>query len=89
MLPDLISHYCRSSLPKTAFCVSPLPCLRSREFYCLLYCNALLFHQVIAINKQFPGPIMNVTTNYNVVVNVLNSLDEPLLITWSGSPFHR
>jgi hypothetical protein len=40
--------------------------------------------QLIAINKQFPGPIINVTTNDNVVVNVLNSLDEPLLITWSG-----
>ncbi|XP_072995890.1 monocopper oxidase-like protein SKU5 [Typha latifolia] len=40
--------------------------------------------QVIAINKQFPGPVMNVTTNWNVVVNVLNSLDEPLLITWDG-----
>ncbi|GJN29955.1 hypothetical protein PR202_gb18223 [Eleusine coracana subsp. coracana] len=40
--------------------------------------------KVIAINKQFPGPVMNVTTNYNVVVNVLNSLDEPLLITWDG-----
>jgi len=41
-----------------------------------------ILFQVIAINKQFPGPVMNVTTNYNVVVNVLNSLDEPLLITW-------
>ncbi|OAY62933.1 Monocopper oxidase-like protein SKU5 [Ananas comosus] len=40
--------------------------------------------QVIAINKQFPGPVMNVSTNWNVVVNVLNSLDEPLLITWDG-----
>ncbi|KAF3324780.1 hypothetical protein FCM35_KLT10937 [Carex littledalei] len=40
--------------------------------------------KVIAINKKFPGPVMNVTTNYNVVVNVLNSLDEPLLITWDG-----
>ncbi|BAF18464.1 monocopper oxidase-like protein SKU5 [Oryza sativa Japonica Group] len=40
--------------------------------------------KVIAINKQFPGPVMNLTTNYNVVVNVLNSLDEPLLITWDG-----
>lgn len=45
---------------------------------------ACLLFQVIAVNKQFPGPIMNVTTNYNVVVNVLNSLDEPLLITWSA-----
>ncbi|KAJ1692890.1 hypothetical protein LUZ63_009588 [Rhynchospora breviuscula] len=40
--------------------------------------------QVIAINKKFPGPVMNVTTNYNVAVNVLNSLDEPLLLTWDG-----
>ncbi|XP_073008072.1 monocopper oxidase-like protein SKU5 [Typha latifolia] len=40
--------------------------------------------QVIAINKQFPGPVVNITTNWNVVVNVLNSLDEPLLITWNG-----
>ncbi|XP_008809034.2 monocopper oxidase-like protein SKU5 [Phoenix dactylifera] len=40
--------------------------------------------KVIAINKQFPGPLINVTTNWNVVVNVLNSLDEPLLITWDG-----
>lgn len=38
--------------------------------------------QVIAINGRFPGPIVNVTTNYNVVVNVNNNLDEPLLITW-------
>uniref|UniRef100_A0A804HTP3 Plastocyanin-like domain-containing protein n=1 Tax=Musa acuminata subsp. malaccensis TaxID=214687 RepID=A0A804HTP3_MUSAM len=40
--------------------------------------------KVIAISKQFPGPIMNVTTNWNVVVNVLNSLDEPVLLTWDG-----
>lgn len=41
-----------------------------------------LFMQVIAVNDKFPGPIVNVTTNWNVVVNVLNSLDEPLLFTW-------
>ncbi|CAL9125086.1 unnamed protein product [Musa textilis] len=40
--------------------------------------------QVIGINGQFPGPVVNVTTNWNVVVNVLNDLDEPLLITWNG-----
>ncbi|PKI55331.1 hypothetical protein CRG98_024347 [Punica granatum] len=40
--------------------------------------------QVIGINGQFPGPILNVTTNWNVVVNVKNDLDEPLLITWNG-----
>ncbi|MBA0821495.1 hypothetical protein Goarm_018349 [Gossypium armourianum] len=40
--------------------------------------------QVIGINGQFPGPILNVTTNWNVVVNVKNDLDEPLLFTWNG-----
>eukprot|EP00252_Welwitschia_mirabilis_P001632 TRINITY_DN11536_c0_g1_i2.p1 TRINITY_DN11536_c0_g1~~TRINITY_DN11536_c0_g1_i2.p1 ORF type:complete len:568 (+),score=91.78 TRINITY_DN11536_c0_g1_i2:33-1706(+) len=40
--------------------------------------------KVIAINGQFPGPIMNLTTNYNAVVNVMNNLDEPLLFTWNG-----
>lgn len=37
---------------------------------------------MIAINGQFPGPIVHVTTNNNLVVNVLNNLDEPLLFTW-------
>ncbi|XP_059660022.1 monocopper oxidase-like protein SKU5 isoform X1 [Cornus florida] len=40
--------------------------------------------QVIGIEGQFPGPILNVTTNWNVVVNVKNNLDEPLLLTWNG-----
>ncbi|KAF6144291.1 hypothetical protein GIB67_024518 [Kingdonia uniflora] len=40
--------------------------------------------QVIGINGQFPGPILNVTTNWNVVINVKNHLDEPLLLTWDG-----
>lgn len=40
--------------------------------------------KVIGINGQFPGPIVNVTTNWNVVVNVKNDLDEPLLMTWNG-----
>ncbi|CAL5429701.1 unnamed protein product [Camellia sinensis] len=40
--------------------------------------------QVIAINGHFPGPVINVTTNNNVVVNVRNKLDEDLLITWAG-----
>ncbi|VAH17350.1 unnamed protein product [Triticum turgidum subsp. durum] len=39
---------------------------------------------VIGINGKFPGPVVNITTNWNVVVNVLNDLDEPLLITWNG-----
>ncbi|GFP88264.1 monocopper oxidase-like protein sks1 [Phtheirospermum japonicum] len=45
--------------------------------------------QVIAVNKQFPGPVINVTTNYNVAVNVRNKLDENLLITWSGIQMRR
>ncbi|KAH6794987.1 Cupredoxin superfamily protein [Perilla frutescens var. hirtella] len=40
--------------------------------------------QVIAINGKFPGPVINVTTNNNVVVNVRNKLDESLLMHWSG-----
>lgn len=42
-----------------------------------------LFHlQVIAVNGEFPGTVINVTTNYNVMVNVRNKLDEDLLVTW-------
>ncbi|GKE64375.1 monocopper oxidase-like protein SKU5, partial [Tanacetum coccineum] len=40
--------------------------------------------QVITINDKFPGPTINSTTNYNVVVNVRNKLDEDLLLTWAG-----
>ncbi|KAJ3683297.1 hypothetical protein LUZ60_013524 [Juncus effusus] len=40
--------------------------------------------KVIGINSIFPGPVVNVTTNWNVVINVHNNLDEPLLITWNG-----
>ncbi|KAL3621888.1 Monocopper oxidase-like protein sku5 [Castilleja foliolosa] len=40
--------------------------------------------QVIGIEGRFPGPILNVTTNWNVVVNVKNNLDEPVLLTWNG-----
>ncbi|KAL6564947.1 Monocopper oxidase-like protein sku5 [Orobanche minor] len=40
--------------------------------------------QVIGIDGRFPGPILNVTTNWNVVVNVKNNLDEPFLMTWNG-----
>ncbi|XP_061360368.1 L-ascorbate oxidase homolog [Gastrolobium bilobum] len=40
--------------------------------------------QGILINGQFPGPEINSTSNNNVVVNVFNNLDEPLLFTWSG-----
>ncbi|KAM3320166.1 monocopper oxidase-like protein SKS1 isoform X1 [Capsicum chacoense] len=45
--------------------------------------------QVIAVNGKFPGPVLNVTTNYNVVVDVRNKLDEDLLVTWSGIQMRR
>lgn len=42
--------------------------------------------QVILINNEFPGPNINSTSNNNLVVNVFNNLDEPLLFTWYGFP---
>ncbi|KAL7598894.1 hypothetical protein Lser_V15G26926 [Lactuca serriola] len=45
--------------------------------------------QVIAIDGQFPGPILEATTNWNVVVNVKNDLDEPVLLTWNGIQHRR
>ncbi|KAK6145011.1 hypothetical protein DH2020_021831 [Rehmannia glutinosa] len=38
----------------------------------------------ILINGQFPGPVINCTSNNNIVVNVFNHLDEPFLLTWAG-----
>ncbi|KAJ7974999.1 monocopper oxidase-like protein SKU5 [Quillaja saponaria] len=40
--------------------------------------------RVITINGMFPGPLINVTTNDNIHVNVFNNIDEPLLFTWNG-----
>ncbi|KAL3654008.1 L-ascorbate oxidase [Castilleja foliolosa] len=40
--------------------------------------------QVITINDQFPGPWINCTSNNNIVVNIFNNLDEPLLIHFNG-----
>ncbi|XP_049363854.1 L-ascorbate oxidase homolog [Solanum verrucosum] len=40
--------------------------------------------QGILINGQLPGPRINCTSNNNIVVNVYNKLDEPLLLTWNG-----
>ncbi|KAF8406586.1 hypothetical protein HHK36_008674 [Tetracentron sinense] len=37
--------------------------------------------QVIVINDQFPGPMLNTTTNDVVNVNIHNNLTEPFLIT--------
>ncbi|XAR57828.1 Laccase [Bertholletia excelsa] len=38
----------------------------------------------ILINGNFPGPNVDCVTNDNVIVNVINKLDEPFLITWNG-----
>ncbi|KAJ8770670.1 hypothetical protein K2173_021317 [Erythroxylum novogranatense] len=38
----------------------------------------------ILINGKFPGPTINCETNDNIIVNVINKLDEPFLITWNG-----
>ncbi|KAJ8764436.1 hypothetical protein K2173_006176 [Erythroxylum novogranatense] len=38
----------------------------------------------ILINGQFPGPTIDCVTNDNIIVNVINKLDEPFLITWNG-----
>ncbi|KAI3880665.1 hypothetical protein MKX03_008076 [Papaver bracteatum] len=40
--------------------------------------------QVILINGQFPGPTLDVVTNDNLIINVINKLDEPFLLTWNG-----
>ncbi|KAE8668976.1 L-ascorbate oxidase-like protein [Hibiscus syriacus] len=40
--------------------------------------------QGILINGQFPGPDLYSVTNDNLIVNVFNNLDEPLLLSWNG-----
>ncbi|KAH9607451.1 hypothetical protein KSS87_019348, partial [Heliosperma pusillum] len=39
---------------------------------------------VIVVNDQFPGPVLEVTTNDNVAIDVRNKLDEELLVNWNG-----
>jgi L-ascorbate oxidase len=38
--------------------------------------------KVILINDMFPGPTINCSSNNNILVNVFNMLDQPLLFTW-------
>ncbi|XP_065874301.1 L-ascorbate oxidase homolog [Euphorbia lathyris] len=40
--------------------------------------------QAILINGQFPGPKLEVVTNDNIVLNLINKLDQPFLLTWNG-----
>ncbi|OVA07264.1 Multicopper oxidase [Macleaya cordata] len=37
--------------------------------------------QVILINGQFPGPRLDVVTNDNIILNLINNLDQPFLLT--------
>lgn len=38
--------------------------------------------KMILINGEFPGPTINCTSNNNIIVNVFNQIDKPLLFTW-------
>ncbi|RWW74235.1 hypothetical protein BHE74_00017834 [Ensete ventricosum] len=38
--------------------------------------------QGILIDGQFPGPRLDCVTNDNIIINVINQIDEPLLLTW-------
>ncbi|KAF5183577.1 L-ascorbate oxidase-like protein [Thalictrum thalictroides] len=40
--------------------------------------------QVILINGRFPGPEIHAVTNDNLIINVVNHLPEPFLLTWNG-----
>ncbi|XP_031480706.1 L-ascorbate oxidase homolog [Nymphaea colorata] len=40
--------------------------------------------QGILINGQFPGPRLLCMTNDNIILNVVNKLDQPFLLTWNG-----
>ncbi|MCL7046554.1 hypothetical protein MKW94_000595 [Papaver nudicaule] len=40
--------------------------------------------QGILINGQFPGPRLDCVTNNNVIINVINKIDQPFLLTWNG-----
>ena len=37
---------------------------------------------LLKVNGQFPGPQLDLVTNDNVVLNLVNKLDEPFLLTW-------
>ncbi|KAH6810264.1 SKU5 similar 17 [Perilla frutescens var. frutescens] len=43
-----------------------------------------LSQQVILINGQFPGPTLEAVTNDNIILNVINKLEQPFLLTWNG-----
>ena len=48
-------------------------------YFCLCMFEYL---QVILIIGQFPGPRLDVITNDNIILNLINKLDQPFLLTW-------
>ncbi|KAM7482793.1 hypothetical protein LguiB_007376 [Lonicera macranthoides] len=40
--------------------------------------------QGILINGEFPGPDIYSVTNNNIIINVINNLPEPFLLSWNG-----
>lgn len=47
--------------------------------FCFVFSS---FWKVILINGEFPGPRLDVVTNDNIILNLVNKLDEPFLLTW-------
>ncbi|RLN07773.1 monocopper oxidase-like protein SKS1 [Panicum miliaceum] len=45
--------------------------------------------RVITIDGRLPGPLLNLTTNDVAHINVVNTLDEPFLLTWNGLQMRR
>ncbi|KAK4285129.1 hypothetical protein QN277_001870 [Acacia crassicarpa] len=74
----------------SALCFAGDPYVYSELHFSYITVSPLRVPQrVIAINGKFPGPLINVTTNNNLLVNVWNELDEDLLITWPGVQMRR
>ena len=57
-------------------------CLFDANTFFKLFIDVLFFSQVILINGQFPGPKLDVVTNDNIILNLINKLDQPFLLTW-------
>ncbi|KAF5195105.1 L-ascorbate oxidase-like protein [Thalictrum thalictroides] len=82
----------RVLLPVLALCLAAFALVQAEDPYLYFTWNVTygtisplgVPQQVIMINNQFPGPNINSTSNNNLIVNVYNNLDEPLLFSWNG-----
>ncbi|KAE8793865.1 L-ascorbate oxidase-like protein [Hordeum vulgare] len=45
--------------------------------------------KMILIKGEFPDPTINCTSNNNIIVNVFNEIDKPLLFTWQHKKKHQ